>query len=261
MPTMSLLSSTARTDATVDLPGLNSLDPSGTMSGMSGATSVRDHLLQPLLQFTDGWFILDLLLGYFFAILCAAVLTWGPGRVPGSRIERVVGSDGMLLLLGVIGVTVAELVEVMPAMALVIFGIGGLIRFRTTFGDSELTGKGIIIVIVGLACGLGEIAMACFVTAVSWIIITILESRVVCRVQLRFDTNQMPDERHLEEQLASHLAASKIRIRSIEPQPAKGRLLIYLTVPSRSTAQSVRDAVFPVVNEVISTVDLQVRFR
>ena len=49
-------------------------------------------------------------------------------------------------------------------LAFVIFGIGALLRFRTLLDNPKLTGKAIMVVIVGLACGMGSWAMAVFVT-------------------------------------------------------------------------------------------------
>ena len=229
-------------------------DSSQTLSG-------DERLLQPLLQFTDGWFLLDLFLGYFFAILLAAILTWSTNRLSGERVQRVVESDAMLLLLGVIGVTVAELVTILPAMALVIFGIGGLIRFRTTFGDTSLTGKGIIIVIIGLACGLGQIAMACFVTFVAWLILTMLESRAVCRIRVESDQLDHIDEDAVRNALLAVTREAKIRIRSIETLPVSGRLEIYLTVPARMTSSAVRSLITSSLDQVVDSAQVQVKFR
>ncbi|MBG80762.1 MAG: hypothetical protein CMJ39_08670 [Phycisphaerae bacterium] len=246
----------ATTSPTMD-GTFNLFDSAGSAQSAAGS----DRLLQPLLQFADGWFLLDLFLGYFFAILLAAILTWSTNRLSGDRVQRVVESDAMLLLLGVIGVTVAELVTILPAMALVIFGIGGLIRFRTTFGDTSLTGKGIIIVIIGLACGLGQIAMACFVTFVAWIILTMLGSRAVCRVRVESEQATLVDEDAVRNALLQAARKAKIRIRSIETLPVSGRLEIYLTVPASMTSAAVRTLIKSTLDHVEDAAQVQVKFR
>ena len=72
-----------------------------------------------------------------------------------------------LILLGVVGAVVAELSGTSQTLAFVIFGIGALLRFRTVLDNPKLTGKAIMVVVVGLACGMGSWAMAVFVTALA----------------------------------------------------------------------------------------------
>jgi hypothetical protein len=90
-----------------------------------------------------------------------------------------------LILMGLVGAVVAELVSVDSTMALVIFGIGGLIRFRTVLRNPKITGKAIMVVLIGLACGLGQFATAIFVTAFAWALIMWLESHLSARIKVR----------------------------------------------------------------------------
>ena len=238
---------------------------SDLFSSMTGTTplpsSPGDRLLEPLLQFTDGWFLLDLFLSYFFTILLAALLTWSPARVPGAKAKTIMQSDGILLLLGIIGVTVAELVSLMPAMALVIFGIGGLIRFRTSFKDTELTGKGIIIVIIGLACGLGQIAMACFVTLVSWCILWLLESRVSCLVRVTAMDGATLSDSAVGTAVVKALRKGGARLRSTDLSHDMTTLDIYVTVPSRHTYDSIRSLVMPALPDPSDDSQVQIEFK
>jgi len=90
-----------------------------------------------------------------------------------------------LVVLAVVGAVVAELVQVNSSMALVIFGIGGLIRFRTVLDNPKITGKAILCVLLGLACGLGQWATAVFVTVFAWLLILYLEMHLSARVKIR----------------------------------------------------------------------------
>ena len=54
-----------------------------------------------------------------------------------------------LILLGVVGAVVAELSKSSQTLAFVIFGIGALLRFRTVLDNPKLTGKAIMVVVVG----------------------------------------------------------------------------------------------------------------
>src|SRR5690606_19876737 len=70
-------------------------------------------------------------------------------------------------------------------MAFVIFGIGGLMRFRTNVGDAKDTGRVILVTVVGLSCGLELYVVALLATVLAWVLIFVLESRSVGRVVIQ----------------------------------------------------------------------------
>jgi len=96
-----------------------------------------------------------------------------------------------LILLGVVGAVVAELSGTSQTLAFVIFGIGALLRFRTLLDNPKLTGKAIMVVVVGLACGMGSWAMAVFVTAFAWVLVYWLDSHSSCRVRIDSTTERI----------------------------------------------------------------------
>src|SRR5438034_6426681 len=140
-------------------------------------------------QFGHPEFILRLFLSLSLAVACAWAIAWHPRRSslmnPLSDLEE----RKALILLGVVGAVVAELSGTSQTLAFVIFGIGALLRFRTLLDNPKLTGKAIMIVVVGLACGMGSWAMAVFVTAFSWLLVFWLDSHASCRIRIRLDDN------------------------------------------------------------------------
>jgi hypothetical protein len=74
-----------------------------------------------------------------------------------------------------VGAVSAQIVEIQPAMAFVIFGIGGLMRFRTDVGASKDTGHTIVATLIGLCWGLGLELVAVLATAFFWVLIFALE--------------------------------------------------------------------------------------
>jgi hypothetical protein len=60
-------------------------------------------------------------------------------------------------------------------MAFVIFGIGGLMRFRTDLGASKHTGHTIMATLIGLCWGLGLELAAAFATVYFWLMVYALE--------------------------------------------------------------------------------------
>jgi hypothetical protein len=66
-----------------------------------------------------------------------------------------------------------------PSMAFVIFGIGGLMRFRTDTGESKSTGRTIMATLVGLCWGLGLQLVAVLATLYFWSMVWVLEGGAV----------------------------------------------------------------------------------
>lgn len=136
-------------------------------------------------HFSNPWFLISLLMGLAVAALCGLAIAWHPRRSgKGDPVEDL-EQRNTLILLAMVGAIVSELVRVEPTMALVIFGIGGLIRFRTVLDNPKVTGKAIMVVVIGLASGLGELAMAVFFTVFAWLLIFWLDSNVGFRIRLK----------------------------------------------------------------------------
>jgi hypothetical protein len=81
----------------------------------------------------------------------------------------------------VIGVTVREFGMV---IGVVVFGIGGLIRFRTDTGSARDTGRLIAVTLSGLIAGLGMPHLAVITTAFTFVMIYLFDSRPACLVRV-----------------------------------------------------------------------------
>ena len=147
---------------------------------------------QSVEQFGRPEFILRLFLSLSLAVGCAYAIAWHPRRASLRDPLRDFEERKALILLGVVGAVVAELSGTSQTLAFVIFGIGALLRFRTVLDNPKLTGKAIMVVIVGLACGMGSWTMAVFVTAFSWLLMFWLDSHSSCRVRIRLDETEDP---------------------------------------------------------------------
>jgi hypothetical protein len=153
-----------------------------------------DRLIASFEQFSHVWFITRLAAGLVLSVALAAFIAAHPRR--STRLDPLSDLEERktLILMGMVGAVVAELVSVDSAMALVVFGIGGLIRFRTVLRNPKITGKAILVVLIGLACGLGEFATAIFVTLFAWMLVHWLESHMSARLKVRVgDRAMLPD--------------------------------------------------------------------
>ena len=81
-----------------------------------------------------------------------------------------------LVVYSSMGALIAIICTVAPSMAFVIFGIGGLMRFRTNTGESKTTGHTIMGTLIGLCWGLGLQLVAVLATLYFWLMIYLLEA-------------------------------------------------------------------------------------
>jgi hypothetical protein len=202
----------------------------GNTGGLDPKGSSWVSIQQSVDQFGHPDFILRLLLSLALAVGCAWVIAWHPRRVslhdPLSDLEE----RKALILLGVVGAVVAELSGTSQTLAFVIFGIGALLRFRTLLDNPKLTGKAIMIVVVGLACGMGSWAMAVFVTGFSWLLLFWLDSHSSCRVRIRLDDTE--DPKPVFGTVQSLLVSHKCRLQSSSLYEDKGQMVFLLYIPT-----------------------------
>ena len=89
-----------------------------------------------------------------------------------------------LLIYTVVGALIAIICTVNPSMSFVIFGIGGLMRFRTQLGASKSTGHAIMGTLVGLCWGLGLEMVAVLATVYFWFMIWVLERNNIVTLEV-----------------------------------------------------------------------------
>jgi hypothetical protein len=205
-----------------------------TKAGATGGIDPKGNswmsIQQSIEQFGHPEFILRLFLSLGLAVGCAWAIAWHPRRPslmnPLSDFEE----RKALILLGMVGAVVAELSGTSSTLAFVIFGIGALLRFRTLLDNPKLTGKAIMVVVVGLACGMGSWAMAIFVTAFTWLLVYWLDSHSSCRVRIRLDDNV--DPKPIFGLVQSLLVSHKCRLQSSALYEDKGQMVFLLYIPA-----------------------------
>jgi hypothetical protein len=182
-------------------------------------------------QFFHFWFIVRLMAGLLLAVALSAFIASHPRR--STRLDPLSDLEERktLILLGMVGAVVSELVSVESTMALVVFGIGGLIRFRTVLRNPKITGKAILVVLIGLACGLGEFATAIFVTLSAWALVHWLESHLSARLKVR-----VPEKTNLQEAYGSvldFLHARRCRMSSSDANAVKHQITAIIHFPTQ----------------------------
>ncbi|NVB41367.1 hypothetical protein G6O69_26250 [Pseudenhygromyxa sp. WMMC2535] len=130
-------------------------------------------------------FILDAIVILVIAVALAAVIAYHPvARARATTLEAL-EQPKTLLTYALVGALIAIIVEIQPTMALVVFGIGGLMRFRTNVGEAKDTGRVILVAVIGLCCGLELYVVAFLATLLAWALIFALERHRFGRVTIQ----------------------------------------------------------------------------
>lgn len=213
----------------------------GATGGIDPKGNSWTSIQQSIEQFGHPEFILRLFLSLSLAVGCAWVIAWHPRRASLKDPLADLEERKALILLGVVGAVIAELSGTNQTLAFVIFGIGALLRFRTLLGNPKLTGKAIMIVVVGLACGMGSWAMAVFVTGFSWLLLYWLDSHSSCRVRIRLDDDE--DPKPVFGMVQSLLVSHKCRLQSSSLYEDKGQMVFLLYIPTGVDPKQLEDEV------------------
>jgi hypothetical protein len=130
---------------------------------------------------------LDVLIVLSLSAFLAALIAYHPRSYGKATSLAELESPKTFLLYAVVGALVAIVVDSSrnPAMGLVVFGLGGLLRFRTDVGAAKDTGRVILVTIVGMACGLHYFAPAVVATVFGWILILLLEARPAFKITVK----------------------------------------------------------------------------
>src|SRR6478736_4799561 len=203
---------------------------SGATGGIDPKGNSWVSIQQSIQQFGHPEFILRLFLSLSLAVGCAYAIAWHPRRASLADPLADLEERKALILLGVVGAVVAELSGTSQTLAFVIFGIGALLRFRTVLDNPKLTGKAIMVVVVGLACGMGSWAMAVFVTAFSWLLVYWLDSHASCRIRIRLEDNVDPQP--IFGMVQSLLVSHHCRLQSSALYEDKGQMVFILYIPA-----------------------------
>ncbi|WP_372782208.1 hypothetical protein [Phenylobacterium sp.] len=207
--------------------------------------------------FRDMHFMAESIGALLLAIALAAVIAFHP-TTP-RTVDQLHEADMpkvyiMYAFVGaVIGVTVREFGMV---IGVVVFGIGGLIRFRTTTDSARDTGRLIIVTLTGLIAGLGLPHLAVITTAFAFLLIFLFDSNPACRVKI----DQLPPDRLVESAHAyrSVLHGHGCKIITEHKTALKGRIEFVFRLPRRGTRDVLHAALCEVPLETRGDIDWEI---
>lgn len=173
--------------------------------------------------FTDVGFLVSALLTLLLAVILGAVIAYHPKHGQTADTLQEIEAPKVYIIYAVIGAIIGIMVvKYGLVVGFVLFGIGGLIRFRTILRSASLTGHVIFVTLIGLSCGMALPHVAVLATAFGWLLIYILDARITYRIDIR----ALPAER-IGEAAAMYRAVLEqqgCRIMSEKKNPAKERV-------------------------------------
>jgi hypothetical protein len=173
---------------------------------------------------------IEIIVGIVLAVVLASLLAFHPRSARRRDMVEASEERKTLVVLGMIGAVVSSLVLIDQTMAFVIFGIGGLIRFRTVIGNPHMTGRAILVVVIGLACGLSQYATALVVAVAAWLIIWWLQARRGGEIKVRIPIGA---DRQKAELVASlELRTMHCQVRSLRAGASGRSFTMVLSIPS-----------------------------
>jgi hypothetical protein len=145
--------------------------------------------------FTDLAFMADALAKLVLAAVLGALIAYHPRLVETADTLVEIEAPKVTITYSVIGALIGIMVvKYGLVVGFVLFGIGGLMRFRTLLRSPSLTGYVILATLIGLSCGLDLPHVAVLATVFAFVLIQVLNSRITYRIRVR----ALPAERVAE---------------------------------------------------------------
>jgi hypothetical protein len=161
----------------------------------------------------------------------------------------------MYALVGaIVGVTVLHYGIV---VGFIVFGLGGLMRFRTNVESSRDTGRLIVVTLVGLIAGLNLPHFAVLATLSAYILIYLLDAHPICRIVIK----ELPGARVIAaaEVYRAALVQMKCKVISERKHFAKPRVDFVFRAPRNSDPEKLNAELIRLVPvEVRGEVDWEV---
>lgn len=191
--------------------------------------------------FTDFGFLLKTLMSLTLAAVLGAFIGYHPKFNQTADTLKEIEAPKVDIIYAVIGALIGIMVvKYGLVIGFVLFGIGGLIRFRTVMRSANLTGQVILVTLIGLSCGLDLPHVAVLATAFGWCLMFLLESKVVYRIDVR----ALPKERFSEAAIAYREALKRngCRILGERKNPESGRARFIIRVGNGVSREDIDEA-------------------
>ncbi len=136
--------------------------------------------------FSDYRFLGHAVLVLVLATFLGSLIAYHPRTV--QRVDTLDEAEApkVYITYAVVGAVIGLMVvQYGIVVGFVVFGIGGLFRFRTTLPSTADTGRLILVALIGLSCGLGLPHLGVLTTAFGFVLIFLMERTVTCQLDVK----------------------------------------------------------------------------
>lgn len=182
--------------------------------------------------FTDFVFLGQAFLTLTLAAVLGAIIAYHPRYTRAADTLEELEAPKIYIMYAVIGaLSGIMVVKYGLIIGFVLFGIGGLIRFRTVLRSAHITGHVILVTLIGLLSGLDMPHIAVLSTVFGFVLIYVLHARITYLIDIR----ALPQELVAPAAVAyrSVLEQQGCRILSEKKKPEKGRVSFIFSISPR----------------------------
>jgi len=211
------------------------------------AQQVPEFLLKAPASMGEGWhgfadvgFLVRALLTLSLSVMLGAVIAYHPKHGQTADTLREIEAPKVYIMYAAIGAIIGIMVvKYGLVVGFVLFGIGGLIRFRTSLRSASMTGRVIFVTLIGLSTGLDLPHVAVLATVFGYVLIYILDASVAYRIDIR----ALPSQRVAEAAAAYRalLEREDCRIVSVKKNPGKKRVTFIFRSSKHATQHRLED--------------------
>ncbi len=144
-----------------------------------------EDFFTPWEQLKEPPTLAGLLVAFMLATVLSALIAYHPRSYGKARSLSDVESPKTYIMYALVGAVCGQIVTIEPSLAFLIFGLGGLMRFRTDVGAAKDTGRVILVTLIGLCCGLLRYDIAVISTVFAYGLIAALEGGTAYRVVVK----------------------------------------------------------------------------
>jgi hypothetical protein len=206
-----------------------------------------DSLFQEPVSMGEGWqgfadvgFLVSATLTLLLAVILGAIIAYHPKHGQTADTLAEIEAPKVYVMYSVIGAIIGIMVvKYGLVVGFVLFGIGGLIRFRTNLRSASLTGRVIFTTLIGLSCGLDLPHVAVLATVFGYVLIYILDASVAYRIDIR----SLPSD-HVVEAAAAYRALLEqdgCRVVSEKKELGKKRVTFIFRTSKHDTHRDLQD--------------------
>lgn len=191
--------------------------------------------------FLDGPEMLQGFLALLLAVFLGAVIAFHPTTVRTVDTRAEAELPKVAIMYALVGAVVGEIVLAYGmVIGFVIFGLGGLMRFRSETATTRDTGRLIMVTLIGLIAGLNLPHFAVLATAFSWVLIYAFDGHPVCELEV----HEIPKGRVKEASAAYRAVLKDLKCTIISENKSfsKGRIEYVFRAPRDKKHEELHNA-------------------